>query len=313
MEQEIIQKYQNGYSISKLLLDYPAYNRRKINQILINNNITIRGGRKKKTLTEKQITEIKKMIDNGAFLKEIAEYCNLDKETMRLKLQELNLKIKNANRKNRRIKSNYFSEIDTAEKAYWLGFLFTDGSVDHYKATGRIRLQLQERDKEILEQFKQDLSLDCSIIYDERPNSTCCSIEFVDEQIYNDLAIYNIVPNKTYIIEHIPYHLIPKNFLPAYALGLLDGDGSIYVNNNFTDTYINYTAYHKTEVEDFQLLIKSIVKDININNPYYTSAWHVQWRGRLQVLNILNNLYDNCPRHLKRKYEKYLLLKNSLN
>lgn len=118
MEQEIIQKYQNGYSISKLLLDYPTYNRRKINQILINNNITIRGGRKKKSLTEKQITEIKKMIDDGAFLKEIAEYCNLDKETMRLKLQELNLKIKNINRKNRHIKSNYFSEIDTAEKAY---------------------------------------------------------------------------------------------------------------------------------------------------------------------------------------------------
>jgi uncharacterized protein (DUF433 family) len=52
MKNEIIEKYKNGYSISKLLLEYPTYNRRKINKILNDNNITIRGGRKKKSLTE---------------------------------------------------------------------------------------------------------------------------------------------------------------------------------------------------------------------------------------------------------------------
>lgn len=80
------------------------------------------------------------MIDNGAFLKEIASYFNLDKETVRNRLKELNLLITNTNRINRRIKSDYFSVIDCPEKAYWLGFLFTDGSVDHYRSTGRIRL-----------------------------------------------------------------------------------------------------------------------------------------------------------------------------
>ena len=89
------------------------------------------------------------MIDNGAFLNEIAIYCNLDKETTKERLKDLNLTIKNTNRVNRRIDSSYFSKIDSPEKAYWLGFLFTDGSVDHYRSTGRIRLQLQEQDLEI--------------------------------------------------------------------------------------------------------------------------------------------------------------------
>lgn len=314
MTQEIIKKYLDGYSISKLLIEYPNYNRRQINKILTENNITIRGGRKKKTFSEQQIEEIKIMINNGAFLNELASHFKVDKETMRNRLSELGLAIKNTNRVNRRIKSNYFSEIDTPEKAYWLGFLFTDGCVDHYQSTGRIRLQLQEQDLEILEKFKEDLGLDCKIIYDTRSNSTCCSVEFTDEQIFNDLSKYNIVPRKTYSVDRIPYNKIPDEFLPAYALGLFDGDGSLsYSKDCSTDVTINYTAYHESEVQDFQSLINSLANIKKNNKNFFTSAWHTQWRGRLQVLSILDILYNNCPRHLKRKYNKYLYLKNSLN
>ena len=226
MEQEIIKEYLEGASISVLIEKY-HYNRRQINKILTDNNITIRGGRKKKTLTDHQIEELKQLISDGAFLKDIAKYFNLDQETMKLRMKELGLQITNRNRVNRRIKSDYFSVIDNPIKAYWLGFLFTDGCVDHYRTTGRIRLQLQERDIEILEKFKQDLQLDCKIIYDKRPNSVCCSVEFVDEQIFNDLGKYDIVPNKTYVIKHIPIEKIPEEYLSAFALGLFDGDGGL--------------------------------------------------------------------------------------
>ena len=314
MESEIISKYQAGESISKLLQQYPNYNRRQINKILADNNIPIRGGRKKKTLSQEQIVTVTEMINNGAFLKEVADYCKLDKETMRIRLKELGLKITNTNRINRRIKSDYFSVIDSPIKAYWLGFLFADGTVDHYQKTGRIRLQLQEKDKEILEKFKEDLSLDCKIIYDIRPNSTCCSVEFVDEQIFQDLAKYNIVPNKTYKIDTIPYDRIPEEYLSAFALGLFDGDGGLSCSKNFsTDVTFSYTAYHEQEVKDFQRLINKIINKKEFNKPFFSSAWHVQWRGRLQVLSILDKLYENCPRFLKRKHDLYLKLKESLN
>ena len=313
MINEIIMKYLQGVSINKLLVEYPQYNRRTLTKLLTDNNITIRGGRKKKTFTPEQIEEIKIMINNGAFLIELAQHFKIDKETMRKRLSDLNLEVKNKNRINRRIKSNYFSIIDSPEKAYWLGFLFTDGSVDHYHTCGRIRLQLQEKDEEILEQLKEDLCIDSKIIYNKRSNGTCCSVEFVDEQIYNDLAKYGIIPNKTYNINRIPYETIPEEYLEAYALGLFDGDGSLSYSDNFsTDVTLNYTAYHEEEVKDFQKIINKLANIENINKPFFTSAWHVQWRGRLQVLKILDVLYINCPRHLKRKYYKYLSLKNSL-
>ena len=313
MEELIIQEYLDGNSISKLLQKYPQYNRRTINKLFADNNIAIRGGRKKKTLTQEQIIQVKKMIDEGAFLKEVAEYCNLDVETMKLRLNELNLKITNTNRVNRRIKSDYFSIIDNPIKAYWLGFLYTDGSVDHYGATGRIRLQLQEKDLEILEKFKEDLCIDSKIIYDVRKNSTCCSVEFVDEQIFNDLSKYGIIPNKTYLVDSIPYEKIPSQYLKAYALGLYDGDGGLRYSNDFsTDVTLSYTAYSEQEVKDFQFLINNFIKNEKINKNIFTTAWHTQWRGRLQVLNILDELYSSCPRFLKRKYDKYIMLKNSL-
>lgn len=313
MNQNIINEYLSGKSISQILLEYP-YTRREITQFLKDNNVTIRGGRKKKTLTESQIEEAKQMIKEGAFLNELAEYFKLDKETMRIRLSELGLKITNTNRINRHIKSNYFSQIDNPVKAYWLGFLFTDGAVDHYKATGRIRLQLQQQDIEILEKFKEDLGIETKIIYDKRPNSVCCSVEFVDEQIFQDLNKYDIIPNKTYEIAHIPFDKIPKEYQTAFVLGLFDGDGSLSCSENYSsDVTLGYTAYHESEVKEFQIYIDTLIDKQNSTTCFFTSAWHTQWRGRLQVLKILDKLYASCPRHLARKYNIYVALKNSLS
>lgn len=314
MDQEIINKYLSGYSINKLLLEYPTYNRRQINKLFRENQITIRGGRKKREWTEQDKKEIEQMIENGAFIKDISKKFKCSKETLTIKMEEWGIKLKTKSHINRHIKQNYFSIIDAPEKAYWLGFLFTDGSVGYIRNSKRIRLQLQEKDLEILERFKEDLGLENKIIYDQRPNSVCCSVEFICDQIFDDLGKYDIVPNKTYLTSHIPYKKIPQEYWPAFALGLLDGDGSIFVSKNCsTDVSINYTAYHESEVEDFQNLINSIANINHKNKNFYTSAWHTQWRGRLQVLKILDILYNNCPRHLQRKYDIYLRLKNSLN
>ena len=65
MKEEIIKKYLNGYSISKLLIEYPSFNRRQINKLLKENNITIRGGRKKRewSLEQGKIEVKKKHMD----------------------------------------------------------------------------------------------------------------------------------------------------------------------------------------------------------------------------------------------------------
>lgn len=313
--QELIQEYQNGKSISQLSRE-TEYTYCGIQKILRDNKIAIRGGRKKKALSPEQMIELRRLVEEeGKFLYELEDIFGFDKTTMKRICEENDIKRPNSNRVNRRLKDNYFSAIDSPEKAYWLGFLFTDGSVDQYKSAGRVRLQLQEADLEILEKFKEDLNIDSKIIYDTRPNSTCCSVEFSSETIFNDLARYGIIPQKTYKQERIPYENIPEEFLYAYILGLYDGDGGLSCSADFSkDVTVSFASYHESVARDFQYLIDHYVLHKEQSNKLiFTSAWHAQWRGRLQVLEILDKLYANCPRRLQRKYDKYIALKNSLN
>lgn len=311
-EENIIQEYLNGKSMVQLSKE-TSLPYCRIQKILKDNKIAIRGGRKKIVLTEEQKEQIKKEFFDYVPIRTIAANIKSNVNTVNeyISSQEWT---RSKNRININIKSDYFSTIDSAEKAYWLGFLFTDGSVDQYKGSGRIRLQLQEADLEILEKFKEDIGIDGKISYDKRANSTCCSVEFVDQQIFNDLAKYNIIPRKTYNINHIPFEQIPKEYLPSYLLGLFDGDGGLSISADCsTDVTLNYTAYCEQEVKEFQSMINSLCNIPAPNRIFFTSAWHCQWRGRLQVLKILNILYKNCPRHLQRKYDKYLMLKESLD
>ena len=88
-----------------------------------------------------------------------------------------------------------------------------------------------------------------------------------------------------------------------FARGLFDGDGNLYVNK--TDVTFGFTSYTESCVKDFKSIITKI-SGINSNNsPFFTSAWHINWRGRQQVKKILDILYFNSTRHLERKFQLY--------
>lgn len=129
-QQELIQEYKDGKSISQLSRE-TEYTYCGIQKILRENNVAIRGGRKKKTLSPDQIVELRRLVEEeGKFLQELEDIFGFDKTTMKRICIENNIKRPNLNRVNMRLKENYFSVIDSPDKAYWLGFLFTDGSVD---------------------------------------------------------------------------------------------------------------------------------------------------------------------------------------
>ena len=57
---------------------------------------------------------------------------------------------------------DYFSKIDTSDKAYWLGFLYADGCINRFYRGEKLKsmtleLGLCYRDKEHLEKFKNCL------------------------------------------------------------------------------------------------------------------------------------------------------------
>lgn len=249
------------------------------------------------------------MLNEGLTYKEIGEHFGISKSTISRIILENNLDTSvNKKKVNLNLKRDYFEKIDSAEKAYWFGFLFTDGSIGSKR--NRISFSLQIKDKEILEKFQEDLGIDSKISL----NRTCYTSEFHDTKMHDDLIKLGLLPNKTYACKHIPYESVPEEYMKAFILGLFDGDGTLTFSEDCSkDVTFGFCSYYESVVQDFQYLVdKYVLNKENHNKLIYTSAWHINWRGRLQVLKILDSLYESSPRHLKRKYDKYLILKDSL-
>ena len=94
-----------------------------------------------------------KHVNKGKSTKELANEYGLDQSTIRKRLSRANIKIRRELRKSTRIykvNESYFEKIDTPEKSYNLGLLYTDGSVDGKS----IKLELHENDLETIKKFK---------------------------------------------------------------------------------------------------------------------------------------------------------------
>jgi hypothetical protein len=130
--------------------------------------------------------------------------------------------------KSYRFNEDYFENIDTNEKAYFLGYIGADGNVRYRKRKNGISkcftIELQYKDKYILERFKEELEGEFKIHEVNAKDSHKCRIEFINNKFCNDLSKYGIEPRKN--IHYEPKN-IPKEFIPAFIKGFFDGDGCI--------------------------------------------------------------------------------------
>lgn len=300
-KQQIIEEYKNGLSINKLRYKYP-YSQRNIADMLIQEGIKIRGGIPRITFTAEQKEYIQLMAKDHCSIAEIAKIFNIDTQTLTsyLTLNNIPIHYKGVNKN---LKEDFFENIDSEEKAYLLGILFTDGSVRDYRGCKQIRLQLQARDRVFVERIMRLLQVDSKLQYDSRPGKEAYGFEFASEKMFNDLAKYGIVPNKTKKTTSFPW--VAQEYKIPLLRGLFDGDGIFSYKENYNEASVGFCAYSEQLVVSFQAEIDTLIKKMNHNKIQYTSAWQCKWRGRRQVLSILNILYQDSTIFLPRKYEKY--------
>jgi hypothetical protein len=118
-------------------------------------------------------------------------------------------------------KDNIFEDIDTNEKAYWLGVIASDGCVKN----NRVQLIMGEKDKELVYLFSEFLGEDTSKIKKYGPYKTSgVQIHFYKDskKIVEDLKRYEIVERKSKILR-LP--ILPDEMYYPYLMGCFDGDG----------------------------------------------------------------------------------------
>jgi hypothetical protein len=196
----------------------------------------------------------------------------------------------------------YFDEIDTAEKAYWLGFLLTDGCVRGYGDGGsRLVVKLARKDREHLVKLHAALGARRPIRDIEavtfgalRPLSV---LDVCSPPLTRALISHGVLPRKTHTCE--PWDG-PSDLMPHYWRGIIDGDGGVYPAGRDSMLHLGGT-YAVTE--GFRAWAQATCGTTakQHKRPGSPNFWVINIGGQRQVRCLLAALYDDAPVALDRK------------
>jgi intein/homing endonuclease len=211
---------------------------------------------------------------------------------------------------------DYFSQINTHAKAYWLGFIAADGYlITKYSNMG---IQLSIKDKVAVEKFKNELGSKIPLlIIKERVlnvnNKTYIGNKMIrftigNKQLYNDLIHLGIVPQKSMIIGNIIEN-IPYQYRNAFIIGYFDGDGSISLpKERLHHTNDNIYQSHRTtiSIRGTKLLLTGIKNHLQLNNKLvFNKTFILNIGSKKDVVKFLS-CYNNLPFFLYRKFDKLI-------
>lgn len=215
---------------------------------------------------------------------------------------------------NKGMQEDFFEDINTEEKAYFLGLLIADGCIFEYRPKNfMVILSLQEKDSYMIQEFANKIKSNRKIVTDKRDNSK--SITITSNKMVKNLCSYGVVPNKTFKT----YLPIIRNYLMKDLIrGILDGDGNISYRKRKPDKELSkenirgQIAFCGSE----QLLLdikKYLCSNLNIIKPTICkegNIYSLRWNSKKDILEIGNFLYNNSHIYLIRKKEKFEILKD---
>jgi intein-encoded DNA endonuclease-like protein len=190
---------------------------------------------------------------------------------------------------------NYFEQIDTEEKAYWLGFLMADGCVYINADNGlyRLKLTLSIIDIQHLYRFNSCLSGNRKPVIDKKKQAT---LIFSSKKLCNDLIKNGCIQRKTFLLE-FPYieHTLIRHFIRGYV----DGDGC------FTKLKGRKTKQLEFSVIGTMSMLEQMQQYLMLNNKIYQrgNVFTIRAAGNKQVRRIASYLYKDAAIFLQRKYD----------
>lgn len=299
-----------------------------INKILKKNNVKIKGrGIALKIFSKQDEQKMIELFNNGYNFSEISHKFDCDQSTIGKYLGDLGIKSipQTILQRKYNINENFFENIDTQEKAYFLGWLLSDGSLSG--KNNSFTISLQEKDKDVLLNLSKIISYTGQLKYKKGYRSKWFNNKFyisqpqfrltiTNKKIKQDLKKLNCFENKTFNL-HFP-NFIENDIINSFILGFWEGDGCLsfkIIKNRLLKTInIVGTSY-------MNIGIQQLLKDNNIKSYVYFPKNYKNGTTQLAIgelnsmLRFLNFIYKNTNFVMKRKFNKYInfieIIKNS--
>lgn len=247
--------------------------------------------------------------------KEIGEKINRTTHAVQIKLSKLGWK----RPEQYYYDKDFFKEINTEEKAYWLGFLYADGYVCLNKKNGNseVGIELSAIDIDHLRKFNKSIHGNVEpIIRKERKTNMDSKNGIASFRLYctsmvKDLINQGCVQNKTFLISFPKFS--SKEIMWTFIRGFFDGDGCIYKDKNRNFIGFNFTSGSKKFLEGLQKFLyeEKIYAYLSEENRKDNKFKHSHTTYKLTITGMNNayifgqKLYKNASIYLDRKKNKY--------
>lgn len=297
----IINMYMDGNKTKNIAKFFKVGEPRIIEE-LINANIKFRkrGELITRFFTNKEIEKIIEMYSNGFWIRDIEKELKTDGRKIVNVLRENGFNIDGSRKYT--CDFNFFEEIDTEEKAYWLGFLFADGWVGKENVVG---FGLKYPDKYHLYNFIKSIN-GTYPVYTDPSNNNFSTVHIGSGKMKNDLIDHGCVRRKSLILK--PPINIPTDLNRHFIRGYFDGDGSVGFYPQYNKTNIVFLGTY-----DFLNWIQEDLKSIGIDSMTLKRKnnifeLYVYRKNNFKV--FYDYMYNNSNIKLLRKYNIFINIMN---
>ena len=316
---QIIELYQSGLSYVKIQ-KHTGINANKVKKTLKEYGVPFRphkaGDEIRRSFTKEEEEQIIKMYKEGIGLTTIAKVFKCSPIPTRRMLKEHGVHLRNTEEAHEYqkmgINEDFFDTIDNQDKAYILGFLFSDGTnhIGNNKKEYSVSIVQKIDDVDILERMREKMGIERKLRVDARKSDgrSYARLEFKNKHISLRLAELGVIPNKTFVTKFPDY--LSDDLVPHFIRGLLDGDGCIARNLKT----VSFAGSHEMMcglVKQFEKYLGFTAHIVKIKHSPGISSVAV---ARIDYkVKLLHWMYDDADLKMERKYRLGLQILEKYN
>lgn len=306
IKQEVIILYQQGLSSYQIGEKFNI-GASSVRRILQQNNIVCRpeGANPVPENIAKQIVDL---YQQNISSEKIAKQFDINGSTVCRILKRHNIPIRSSidNKRTYKLNKTWLDNIDSEDKAYFLGLMWSDGNV--HKNLHNFKLGLLEPDENLLIYFSKIFY--CGVDRVKRhkiPNEkTFCVLYIYSIELVKKLVALGCMPNKTFKTTFPKW--LDENLHRHFIRGLIDGDGCININKN-GKPIIDFTGTIELIKDIEKMLLENLNIDLYLYKRHKTrdnNIYSFRIYGFNKIERFLNWIYKDSTIFMKRKHSKYL-------
>lgn len=280
------------------------------------NHVLVKYDLYRKRLPDDKLLEL---YSSGISLCKIEKEFKYSRQSLSIRLKKLGIKV--INKQNVVIiNENVFDEIDSEEKAYWLGFLYADGCVRIQESfrnnclhkSYTLEISLKAADYQHLIKFNSFTEAKYNKVYitnTNYKNHKRCRWTICNKHMVSTLISKGCTPNKSLMLKFPNVNIFSDSSLIKHFIrGYFDGDGCLSFRKNKNSvvpvvSILGTLDFLNGLVHNAKINRYNLRKDKRHLHDTYTLDIY-------STYDFLDYIYKNSTIYLNRKYNRYLFFKS---